>query len=175
MEIFSITSKFPTDDTNNNSNNSSSSSSSSSSSNALAAVVQTAIHIIIIIHCELGMAHNYMLTLKQLAYRRDCYDHTRDVYFYDQSGCGGESILPTGKKNATRYYPNLLDCPFYYLTIELSHIVEYLSLNKYHLIVNSWGAVYIGISAIFCIKCKSKNRLQLLVSSGPLSDGDLYL
>ena len=48
------------------------------------------------------MAHNYyMLTLKQLAYRRDCYDgHTREVYFYDQSGCG-ESILilPTGKTN----------------------------------------------------------------------------
>ena len=67
-----------------------------SSSNALAAVVQTAIHIIIIIHSKPGMTHNYMLTLKQLAYRRDCYGHTRDVYFYDQSGCG-ESILPTGK------------------------------------------------------------------------------
>ena len=70
------------------------------------------------------MAHNYyMLTLKQLAYRRDCYDHTRDVYFYyDQSGCG-ESILilPTRETNVTIYYPNLSH-PLYYLTIELPHI-----------------------------------------------------
>ena len=50
--------------------------------------VQPAIHIIIIIHGGPGMAHNYMLTLKQLAYHRDCYGHPRDVYFYEQSGCG---------------------------------------------------------------------------------------
>ena len=119
-------SKSPADNTNNNSNNNNSSSSSSSSSlssNALVAV-QTAIRIIIIIiHGGPGMAHNYILTLRKLAYRCDCYDgHTREVYFYDQSGCG-ESILilPTRETNVTIYYPNLSH-PLYYLTIELPHI-----------------------------------------------------
>jgi pimeloyl-ACP methyl ester carboxylesterase len=73
-------SESPDDNTNN------SSSSSSLSSNGSAAV-QTAIPIIII-HGGPGMTHNYMLTLKQLACRCDRYGHTRDVYFYDQSGCG---------------------------------------------------------------------------------------
>jgi proline iminopeptidase len=152
------------DDNNSNNNNT-----STSSDDGAATVITTPI---IIIHGGPGMAHNYMLTLKQLACRRDRYGRTRDVYFYDQSGCG-ESILPTGKTNVTKYYPYLLD-PLYYSTIELPRIIEYLNLDKYHIIANSWGTI---LAQYFVLNAntRSKKGLQSIILSGPLSDGDLYI
>ena len=72
-----------------------------------------------------------MLPLKQQACRG------RDIFFYDQAGCG-ESIIPSG--NRTQDYPHLLD-PQYYATVELPALIEFWGLKQYHVIGSSLGTI----------------------------------
>lgn len=132
---------------------------------------------LVMLHGGPGMTHNYMLPLKQLACRPDRYGRTRDVYFYDQGGCG-ESMQPVQstitETNTTRLvdeYPYLLD-PQYYATVELPTIVEYLGLDTsgYHIVANSWGTI---LAQYFVLNTLATG-LQSITLSGPLSDGDLY-
>lgn len=132
---------------------------------------------LVMLHGGPGMTHNYMLPLKQLACRPDRYGRTRDVYFYDQGGCG-ESMQPvqsdSTETNTTRLveeYPYLLD-PQYYATVELPKIVEYLGLDTsgYHIVANSWGTI---LAQYFVLNTPTKG-LESMTLSGPLSDGDLY-
>jgi L-proline amide hydrolase len=152
---------------------------------------------VIMVHGGPGMTHNYMLPLKQLACRPDRYGRTRDVYFYDQGGCG-ESVTPVNNDgrenennditNMTRLveeHPYLLD-PQYYATIELPRIIEHLGLldndddetvsgsgSGYHIVANSWGTI---LAQYFVLNTNAKsNGLKSLTLSGPLSDGDLYV
>jgi len=155
---------------------------------------------LIMVHGGPAMTHNYMLPLKQLACRPDRYGRTRDVYFYDQGGCG-ESVAPvntTGRENEnndmtnmTRLveeHPYLLD-PQYYATIELPRIIEHLGLlnddgddetgsvsgngSGYHVVANSWGTI---LAQYFVLNTSATaNGLKSLTLSGPLSDGDLYV
>jgi proline-specific peptidase len=154
---------------------------------------------LIMVHGGPGMTHNYMLPLKQLACRPDRYGRTRDVYFYDQGGCG-ESVTPVDTNsretennenndnsmtNMTRLveeHPYLLD-PQYYATIELPRIIEHLGLldhngddetgSGYHVVANSWGTI---LAQYFVLNTNAtSNGLKSLTLSGPLSDGDLYV
>ena len=150
---------------------------------------------VIMVHGGPGMTHNYMLPLKQLACRPDRFGRTRDVYFYDQAGCG-ESVNPVGSgKDGTNRtttdmaglvedHPYLLD-PQYYATIELPRIIEHLGLGSsnendndddsgssgYHIVANSWGTI---VAQYFVLNTDA-GGLKSLVLSGPLSDGDLYV
>ena len=140
---------------------------------------------IIVVHGGPGETHNYMLPLKQLACRPDSHGRTRDVYFYDQAGCG-ESIVPVKDidrniviYNKTQYmsqlvneYPFLLD-PQYYATVELPRIVQALGLETYHVVANSWGTI---LTQYFVLNTDAQDRgLLSLTLSGALSDGDLYV
>ena len=60
----------------------------------------------------------------------------------------------------TRYFPNLLD-PLYYLTIELPCIVEYLGLDKCHIIANNWGTV---LAQYFVLNANQKSKKITIVS-----------
>ncbi|KAL3919208.1 MAG: hypothetical protein SGILL_003869 [Bacillariaceae sp.] len=102
-----------------------------------------------------------MLPLKQQACRG------RDVYFYDQTGCG-ESKIPAA--NHTSDYPHLLD-PQYYATVELPALIEHWGLSKYHIVGNSWGTILLQY---FELNVRPKGLVSLTLS-GPLSDGDLYI
>lgn len=136
---------------------------------------------LIIIHGGPGMTHNYTLPLKQLACRPDRHGRTRDVYFYDQGGCGESMQAVNGNTdsgtNTTRLveeHPYLLD-PQYYATIELPEIVKYLgfddeSSSGYHIVANSWGTI---LAQYFVLNTSTKG-LNSMILSGPLSDGDLY-
>ncbi|KAL3916986.1 MAG: hypothetical protein SGILL_004924, partial [Bacillariaceae sp.] len=116
---------------------------------------------IIMVHGGPSFTHNYMLPLKQQACRG------RDVYFYDQTGCG-ESMIP--KENKTQDFPHLLD-PQYYATVELPALITYWNLDKYHVVGNSWGTILLQY---FELNVKP-NGLVSITLSGPLSDGDLYI
>lgn len=137
---------------------------------------------IVVLHGGPGMPHNYMLPIKQLACRPDSNGRTRDVYFYDQGGCGQsihsvaaeklETAAQQSTKKLTQDYPFLLD-PQYYATIELPRILDFLGLNEqgYHLVANSWGTI---LAQYFALNTSAKG-LKSMVLSGPLSDGDLYV
>jgi proline iminopeptidase len=116
---------------------------------------------IIAVHGGPAFTHNYMLPLKQQACRG------RDVYFYDQTGCG-ESKIP--RDNRTEDYPHLLD-PQYYATVELPTLIDYWGLERYHVIGNSWGTI---LSQYFELNYRPAGLLSMTLS-GPLSDGDLYI
>lgn len=116
---------------------------------------------IITVHGGPAFTHNYMLPLKQQACRG------RDIYFYDQTGCG-ESKIPHG--NRTEDYPHLLD-PQYYATVELPALLEFWGLRHYHVIGNSWGTI---LSQHFELNVRPAGLISMTLS-GPLSDGDLYI
>jgi proline-specific peptidase len=102
-----------------------------------------------------------MLPLKQQACRG------RDIYFYDQTGCG-ESKIP--RENSTEDYPHLLD-PQYYATVELPTLIDHWGLERYHVIGNSWGTI---LSQYFELNTRPAGLVSMTLS-GPLSDGDLYI
>ncbi|KAG7349827.1 proline-specific peptidase [Nitzschia inconspicua] len=116
---------------------------------------------IIAVHGGPAFTHNYMLPLKQQACRG------RDIYFYDQTGCG-ESKIPNA--NRTEDYPHLLD-PQYYATIELPTLINYWGLHKYHVVGNSWGTILLQY---FELNVRPTGLVSMTLS-GPLSDGDLYI
>jgi proline-specific peptidase len=116
---------------------------------------------IIVVHGGPGFCHNYMLPLKQQACRN------RDVYFYDQTGCG-ESIIPS--TNNTSDFPYLLD-PQYYATVELPKLIEHWNLTLYHVLGNSWGTI---LAQYFELNTRPSGLVSMTLS-GPLSDGDLYI
>jgi proline iminopeptidase len=135
----------------------SSSSSSSSSSQDLLPIVA--------IHGGPAWPHNYMLPLKQQA----CMG--RDIYFYDQAGCGN-SELPPQIINATVAddFPWLLTSS-YYAEEELPAVISHLGLDDYHIIGNSWGTI---VSQYFALDTKHPG-LASMVLSGPLSDAQFYI
>jgi proline iminopeptidase len=134
---------------------------SSPSAKASLDTTATPLYPIIAVHGGPAFTHNYMLPLKQQACRG------RDIYFYDQAGCG-ESKIPSGKH--TEDYPHLLD-PQYYATVELPALIEYWGLQQYHVIGNSWGTI---LSQYFELNVRPAGLVSLTLS-GPLSDGDLYI
>jgi proline-specific peptidase len=116
---------------------------------------------IVAIHGGPGVAHNYLLPLKQQACRG------RPVIFYDQAGCG-ESKLP---ENASLIdYPWLLD-PKYYSLEELPKLVDYLGLSNYHVVGNSWGSL---LCQMFGLDAADE-RLASMVLSGTFSDAQHYI
>jgi proline-specific peptidase len=116
---------------------------------------------IVAIHGGPGVAHNYLLPLKQQACRG------RAVIFYDQAGCG-ESKHP---ENASLIdYPWLLD-PKYYSLEELPQLVDYLGLNNYHVVGNSWGSL---LCQMFGLDAADE-RLASMVLSGTFSDAQHYI
>jgi proline-specific peptidase len=116
---------------------------------------------IVAIHGGPGVAHNYLLPLKQQACRG------RPVIFYDQAGCG-ESKLP---ENASLIdYPWLLD-PKYYSLEELPQLVDSLGLNNYHVVGNSWGSL---LCQMFGLDAADE-RLASMVLSGTFSDAQHYV
>ena len=116
---------------------------------------------ILVIHGGPGATHNYMLPLKQQACRG------RPVLFYDQAGCG-QSALPAN--TSLDDYPWLLD-PNYYALEELPLIVNFLGLDSYHIIGNSWGSL---LSQLFALDA-ADDRLASMVLSGTFSDAQHYI
>lgn len=116
---------------------------------------------IIVVHGGPGVPHNYMLPFKQQACRG------RDVFFYDQAGCG-MSPIPTNRTASD--YPFLLD-PQYYATIELPTLVKFWGLKSYHVVANSWGTL---LAQYFELNARP-DGLVSLVLTGPYSDSDLYI
>jgi proline-specific peptidase len=115
---------------------------------------------IVAIHGGPGVAHNYLLPLKQQACRG------RPVIFYDQAGCG-ESKLP---ENASIIdYPWLSD-PKYYSLEELPQLVDSLRLNNYHVVGNSWGSL---LCQMFGLDAADE-RLASMIISGTFSEDDQY-
>ena len=102
---------------------------------------------IVMLHGGPGFTHNYMLPLKQQA----CYG--RDVYFYDQCGCG-DSSLPNNTTSVKDNYPWLFD-PYYYATEELPQLLQHWNLTQYHLIGNSWGT---ALAQLFCVEWRKQNN-----------------
>jgi proline iminopeptidase len=121
------------------------------------------LHPIIAIHGGPGWPHNYMLPLQQQACRG------RDVYFYDQAGCG-LSQVPDANATIREKYPWLLTIE-YYAHEELPAIVSHLGLTEFHIIGSSWGTV---LSQYYALNMKN-HGLASMVLSGPLSDADLYI
>jgi proline iminopeptidase len=119
---------------------------------------------IIAIHGGPAFPHNYMLPLKQQACRG------RDIYFYDQAGCGESSVPSSSNTSVKDHFPWLLTTS-YYAEEELPALVSHLGLTKFHIIANSWGTV---ISQYFALDTNPKG-LASMVLSGPLSDADLYI
>ena len=147
---------------------------------------------IIAIHGGPGWPHNYMLPLKQQACRSG-----RDVYFYDQAGCG-KSVIPStddpvsesspedlsgDSKNAPKTrciendYPWLLTTE-YYTQEELPALIKHWGFkeNQYHIIGNSWGTV---LSQLFALDAVGVMKIapapSSMVLSGPFSDSQLYI
>jgi proline-specific peptidase len=119
---------------------------------------------IIAIHGGPAFLHNYMLPLKQQACRG------RDIYFYDQAGCGESSVPSSSNTSVKDDFPWLLTTS-YYAEEELPALVSHLGLTKFHIIANSWGTV---LSQYFALDTNPKG-LASMVLSGPFSDADLYI
>jgi proline-specific peptidase len=119
---------------------------------------------IIAIHGGPAFLHNYMLPLKQQACRG------RDIYFYDQAGCGESSVPSSSNTSVKDDFPWLLTTS-YYAEEELPALVSHLGLTKFHIIANSWGTV---LSQYFALDANPKG-LASMVLSGPFSDADLYI
>lgn len=119
---------------------------------------------IIAIHGGPAFLHNYMLPLKQQA----CQG--RDIYFYDQAGCGESSVPNSTNASIKDDYPWLLTTS-YYAEEELPALVSHLGLTKFHIIANSWGTV---LSQLYAFNTNPKG-LASMVLSGPFSDADLYI
>jgi proline-specific peptidase len=116
---------------------------------------------IIAIHGGPGVAHNYMLPLKQQACRG------RSVIFYDQAGCG-KSKLP---ENASLDdFPWLLD-PRYYSLEELPALVDHLGFDDYHLVGSSWGSLLCQMFALDA----ADEHLASMALSGTFSDAQHYV
>lgn len=81
---------------------------------------------LLIVHGGPGMAHNYLLSLKQLA-------HDRPIIFYDQLGCG-QSEKPNDNSlwNLSRFVQ------------ELKCVIEQLQLKEIHLLGHSWGGAIVA-------------------------------
>ena len=92
---------------------------------------------IVNIHGGPAWPHSYMLPLKQQACRG------RDVYFYDQAGCGQSKLPPINTTSpdtvVADHFPWLLTTP-YYAEEELPAIIAHLGLEDvgYHIIGSSW-------------------------------------
>jgi len=153
---------------------------------------------IVMVHGGPGWPHNYLLPLKQQA----C--HGRDVYFYDQAGCGASSLPQSHSISIKDDYPWLLD-PLYYATVELPALLYHLNITNFHLLGNSWGTIlaqYYALDVYQKQKNINTNAIQKennkgstyyssptlsttkqilqpiltsLVLSGPLSDAQLYV
>jgi len=96
--------------------------------------------------------------LKQQA----CRGH--EVVFYDQVGCGESQRPERIQKTAPWLYT------IEYYTEELRTLIDTLGWQKFHLLGHSWGTI-VGQAYAF----QHDPRLQGIVLSGPLSDGDLYV
>ena len=99
---------------------------------------------LLVVHGGPGMAHNYLLSLKQLA-------HDRTVIFYDQLGCG-QSERPNDNSlwNISRFVQ------------ELECIIEQLQLKEIHLLGHSWGAAIVTEYAL-----TNPSTLRSLILTSP--------
>lgn len=117
---------------------------------------------VFIIHGGPGFPHSYLLPLKMLA----C--EGRDVYFYDQAGCGESHLPADGIQSVQKDYPWLLD-PAYYALEELPALLKHFAVEQYHLLGHSWGTI---LAQIFALNSTSPERdgLASMVLSGCISD-----
>ena len=99
---------------------------------------------LLVVHGGPGMAHNYLLSLKQLA-------HDRTVIFYDQLGCG-QSERPNDNSlwNISRFVQ------------ELECVIEQLQLKEIHLLGHSWGGAIVTEYAL-----TNPSTLRSLILTSP--------
>ena len=102
---------------------------------------------LLVLHGGPGFCHDYLESLEVLG------DH-REVYFFDQLGCG-KSDIPTDD--------SLWTVDFY--VEEVAVVAQALGLERYHLFGNSWG----GMLAMAFVLDRHPPLVSLAVSNSPAS------
>ncbi|KAK1737373.1 alpha/beta hydrolase family protein [Skeletonema marinoi] len=145
-------------------------------------------HSIIALHGGPGWPHSYLLPLKQLACRGD----TAEVIFYDQAGCGDNSLEYISRHNNKRRIiigkrsVSTFTSPIYYSEIELPTLIHHWKLQRYHVLGHSWGTILAQLFALNYVNKHNKNTtvegfntkeegLQSLILSGPISNAQAYI
>ncbi|NGX35731.1 MAG: Proline iminopeptidase [Candidatus Anoxychlamydiales bacterium] len=107
---------------------------------------------LLIVHGGPGMAHNYLLSLSQLA-------HDRPVIFYDQLGCGrSEKPNDNSLWNLSRF------------TQELKCVIEQLHLKEIHLLGHSWGGTIVSEYAL-----TNPSNLRSLILASPYLSTKIWI
>src|SRR5699024_120645 len=109
---------------------------------------------LVLLHGGPGSAHNYFEVLDKLAYEDD-----RPLIMYDQIGCG-ESFVEAGEETFNKEV---------WLS-ELISLKNYLKLEKFHLLGQSWGGM---LAIIYAIEKKPK-EVQSFILSSTLSSAKLW-
>lgn len=109
---------------------------------------------LVLLHGGPGSTHNYFEVLDKLAYEDD-----RPLIMYDQIGCG-ESFVEAGEETFNKEV---------WLS-ELISLKNYLKLEKFHLLGQSWGGM---LAIIYAIEKKPKEVKSFILSS-TLSSAKLW-
>jgi hypothetical protein len=102
---------------------------------------------LLVLHGGPGFCHDYLESLEVLG-------DQREVYFFDQLGCG-KSDIPTDD--------SLWTVDFY--VEEVAVVAQALGLERYHLFGNSWG----GMLAMAFVLDRQPALVSLAVSNSPAS------
>lgn len=103
---------------------------------------------LVILHGGPGSTHNSLELIKPIAELSN-----RPIIFYDQIGCGYSS-RPDHKKD-------LIYNKDFWIN-ELQNVLDFLHIEKYHLLGHSWGGM---LAQLFVIEKKPTNILSLTLSS----------
>jgi len=128
---------------------------------------------VIVIQGGPGLAHNYVKPLRSLACGGDIDDDGnrqglyREVIFYDQAGTGAS-------RKQRPDYPDEIFHIEYYAETELPALIQYLELDKFHVLGTSWGTQIAFQFAVSHVKHKN-NGLQSLVLNAPIADNHLFV
>ncbi len=107
---------------------------------------------LLVVHGGPGFPHDYLQPLAKLA-------DERQIIFYDQLGCGKSDRLPNNDHWTLEFFVE-----------ELDSLIKHLSLDKFHLLGHSWGAM---LATEYCLEKKIK-PLSLILAS-PLISTPLWI
>lgn len=106
---------------------------------------------LICLHGGPGIPHGYILPIS-LIYE----DYGIPVLMYDQIGCGESTAFPDKKHDANFWTPELF-------MAELDNVKQHLSIQKFDLLGQSWGAMLAGQYAIN----QPQGLRKLIIEGGP--------